>query len=269
MFKYSIRVIAFLSLTFPFAGLCLAQTNCEEGNAPMDFSPPKTMTTAELIQKFVAAESKAKEARSHYTYTQDVLVQTLYGKSVDGEFHEVTAISYDDKGKRLENVTFAAQPSLRGVQLTQEDMQDIRQFMPFMLSTEDLPEYNLKYAGQQRVDELDTYVFHVEPKKEEKSRRYFEGRIWIDAQDLQIVKVCGKSVPDPVRTNKKQAQDLRATFVTYRQQVDGHFWFPAYTRSDDTLRFRTGSVHVREVIKYSNYKHSAGDVAAGASLKPR
>ena len=84
----------------------------------------------------------------------------------------------------------------------------------------------------------------------------------------QIVKVCGKSVPDPVRIKKKQPQDLRATFVTYRQPVDGRFWFPAYTRSDDTLHFRTGPVHVREVIKYTNYKRSSSGVAAGALLKP-
>ena len=266
--KYSIQAMASLAVILLSCTFCVAQTNCEEGNGLLDFSPPKTITTTELIQKFTAAESRTKEARTHYTYTQDVLLQTLLGKTSDGEFHEVTRISYDEKGKRLESVTFAAQPSLRGIQLTPEDMEDIRQFMPFMLPAEDLPQYSLKYAGQQHVDDLDTYVFHVEPKKEEKTHRYFEGRIWIDAQDLQIVKVCGKSVPDPVRVKKNQPQDLRATFVTYRQLVDGRFWFPAYTRSDDTLHFRTGPVHVREVIKYTNYKRSSPGVAAGASLKP-
>jgi hypothetical protein len=261
-----IQRIASLALILLSAIFCTAQTNCEEGNG--DFSPPKTMTTAELIQKFAAAESRTKEARTHYSYTQDVLVQTLHGKTSDGEFHEVSNVSYDEKGKRLESVAFAEQSSLRDVQLTQEDMQDIRQFMPFMLPAEDLPQYRLTYAGQQHVDDLDTFVFHVEPKKEEKDHRYFEGRIWIDVQDLQIVKVCGKSVPDSVRVKKNQRQDLRANFVTYRQPVDGRFWFPAYTRSEDTLRFRTGAVHVREVIKYTNYKRSSSSVAAGTSLKP-
>lgn len=265
---HSTQGIASLALILLSAAFCPAQTNCEEGNGLLDFSPPKKMTMAELIQKFAAAESRTREARTHYTYTQDVLLQTLRGKTSDGEFHEVTSISYDEKARRLENVTFAEQPSLRGIQLTPEDMQDIRQFMPFMLPAEDLPQYSLTYAGQQHVDDLDTYVFHVEPKKEEKSRRYFEGRIWIDAQDFQIVKVCGKSVPDPVRVKKHQQQDLRATFVTYRQPVDGHFWFPAYTRSEDTLHFRTGPVHVREVIKYTNYKRSGPSVASGTSPKP-
>ena len=234
------------------------QTDCEAGNGLLDFAPPKTMSVQEVIQKFGAAEAVTKEARIHYTYKQDVLVQTLSGKEVTGEFHEVTNISYDEKGKRVEEVTFAAQPSLRGVQLTQEDMEDIRVFMPLVLTSEDLPQYNLTYAGQQHVDDLDTYEFHVEPKKEEKGRRYFQGRIWVDAQDFQMVKVCGKSGPEKVQVKKHQEPDLRPTFVTYRQQVDGRYWLPAYTRSDDTLRFKSGPVHVRETIKYSGYKRASG-----------
>ena len=179
-----------------------AQTDCAEGNSPLDMTPPKDMTPQQLIEKFAPQETKVKQARTHYTYTQDVMIQTLNGNSVDGQKHEVTTVSYDDKGKRIENVTFAEQSTLRGVQLTAEDMDDIRIFMPLILTTEDLPQYNLTYAGKQHVDELDTYVFHVEPKKEEKNKRYFQGRVWVDNQDFEIVKLCGKSVPEaiPART---------------------------------------------------------------------
>jgi outer membrane lipoprotein-sorting protein len=233
------------------------QTDCEKGNGALDSAPPKTMSAQDVIQKFGATEAAAKEARLHYTYTQDVLVQTLSGQEVTGAFHEVTNVSYDEKGRRQEKVTFAAQSTLRGVQLTQEDMEDIRVFMPLMLTSEDLTQYSLTYNGQRHVDDLDTYEFHVEPKNKEKSKRYFEGRIWVDAQDYQIVKVCGKSGPDLIRKGKHQRSDLRPTFVTYRQQVDGRYWFPAYTRSDDFLQFKAGSVHVRETIKYSEYHHAA------------
>jgi len=98
-------------------------------------------------------------------------VQTLTGKAVDGQFHEITSVSYDDKGKRAENVTFAEQSTLRGIVLSPQDMDDIRIFMPWILTTEEIPQYNLTYAGQQHVDDLDTYVFHVEPKKEEKGKK--------------------------------------------------------------------------------------------------
>jgi hypothetical protein len=233
------------------------QTDCEAGNGPLESAPPKTASVQEVIQKLGAAEAAAKEARLHYFYKQDVLMQTLVGKDVTGEFHEVTNVSYDAKGKRQEEVTFAAQNTLRGIQLTQEDMEDIRVFMPLMLTKDDLPQYNLTYAGQQHVDDLDTYQFRVEPKKkEEKGKRYFEGQIWVDAQDFQIVKVCGKSGPEKVQVRKHEQADVHPTFVTYRQQVDGRYWFPAYTRSDDTLRFKTRSVQVKEVIKYSGYKRA-------------
>jgi len=236
-----------------------AQTDCNAGNGPLDSTPPKTISVQEVIQKLGAAEAAAKQERTHYTYKQDVLLQTLVGTNVTGEFHEVTTISYDEKGRRQEQVTFAAQPSLRGVQLTQEDMEDIRTFMPLMLTIDDLAQYKLTYDGQQHVDDLDTYVFHVEPqKKDEKVRRYFQGQIWVDTQDFQIVKVCGKSGPEKVQVKKHEHPQLQPMFVTYRQQVDGRYWFPAYTRADDTLPFKPAPVHLRETIKYTGYKRNSG-----------
>ena len=239
-----------------FLAIAQAQTDCAEGNGTLDTAPPKDMSTQELIQKFVAGEDRVQAARAHYTYTQDVLVQTLNDKVADGQFHEVTTVSYDDKGKRLENVAFAEQSTLRGIQLSAQDMDDIRVFMPWILTSERASQYTLTYMGQQHVDDLDTYVFHVVPKKEEKNKRYFEGRVWVDNRDLQVVKLCGKSVPDAPKPNKKnQPDEVRPTFVTYRQIVDGN-WFPAYTRVDDTLHFRAESVHVREIVKFTGYKRT-------------
>jgi hypothetical protein len=116
-----------------------------------------------------------------------------------------------------------------------------------------LPKYDIIYVGQQKVDELDTYVFDVAPKHYDKNGgpRFFQGRIWVDNRDFQIVKTCGKNVPD---IHKKNSENLTPKFVTYREQIDGEYWFPTYTKADDYLRFQTGDVHVREVVKYSNYK---------------
>jgi hypothetical protein len=110
------------------------------------------------------------------------------------------------------------------------------------------------------VDDLDTYVFHVEPKTLEKNRRYFQGRIWVDDRDVEIVKLCGKSVPEAVAKKKKKKNepvDVRPTFVGYRQLVD-NYWFPAYARVDDKLDFGVQSVHVREIVKFTGYKRTAG-----------
>ncbi len=260
------KTLCYLSVLLVLAGLiprASAQTDCAEGNGVLDMTPPKNITPQELIQKIGAEETKVKEARSHYTYTQDLMVQTLNGNAVDGQFHEVTTISHDDKGKRLENVTFAEQSTLRGITLSAEDMDDVRRFMPLILTTEDLLLYSVTYAGQQHVDDLDTYVFHVEPKKEEKDKRYYQGRIWVDNHDLQIVKLCGKSVPEMIRKKKNQPLDVRPTFVGYRQPVEG-LWFPAYVRVDDTLHFGVESIHVREIVKFTGYKRAG----AAASAKP-
>jgi hypothetical protein len=232
-----------------------SQTNCDDGNGPLNSAPPKNLSVEQLIEKLGTAETAAQQARSHYTFKQDVLMQTLSGNNVTGEFHEVTTVSYDASGKRNEEVTYAAQPSLRGLQLTSADMEDIRTFMPLMLTSQDIREYNLSYDGQQHVDDLDTYLFHVSPKKMETGRRYFQGRIWVDNQDFQIVKVCGKSGPEKVRVKKGEHSELQPMFVTYRQLVDGN-WLPAFIRSDDTLQFQTGALRLRQIVKYTGYQRS-------------
>ena len=238
-----------------------AQTDCAEGNGVLDNAPPRGTTPEELIRKFAAQETKVRDARSRYTYTQDVLIQTLNGTSVDGQFHEITEISYDDKGKRIENVKFSEVPTLQGVQLSANDKDDISTFMPWILTADQLPDYKITYAGQQHVDDLDTYIFHVAPSKEEKNKRYFQGRVWVDNRDLQIVKLCGKTVPEQIRRKKKDPIEVRPTFVGFRQIVNG-YWFPAYARVDDTLRFGVQSIHLREVVKFKDYKPRGPATAA-------
>jgi hypothetical protein len=176
----------------------------------------------------------------------------------DGQFHQVAKVSFDDKGKRIDNVSFAEQSTLRGIQMSDTDMDDVRNFMQWILTSEQAPQYNLTYAGRQHVDDLDTYVFHAAPKGFEKNKRYFQGRFWVDDRDLQIVKLCGKSVPEaPLNKKKKKNEpiEVRPTFVSYRQLVDGN-WFPAYSRVDDTLNFGVQSVHVREIVKFTSYNRS-------------
>jgi hypothetical protein len=240
----------------------IAQTDCNTGTDILDTAEPKGTTPQELIQKFTAAENKVLEVRRQYTFTQDLLVQTLEGTSVDGQFHQITEVSYDDKGKRIEKVSFSEQPTLRGLQLTPVDVDDVRQFMQWILTTDEAAQYNLTYAGRQHVDDLDTYVFHVEAKKIEKDRRYFQGRVWVDDRDLQVVKLCGKSVPDIVAKKHKPA-DVRPTFVAYRQFIDST-WLPAYARVDEKLDVGVDSVHIREIVKFNGYKRIANRNSASA-----
>jgi hypothetical protein len=236
-----------------------------EGAGPLDPAPPKGITPEQIVQKFSAKEAEFKQARDQYTWTQDVKIQDLDGDTPLGEFREVTDIVYDDRGRRVEDVKFAPQPSLQRVSMTKEDLDDIRHRLPFSLTTEDLPKYQVMYVGQQKVDDLQTYVFDVAPKTIEKGQRYFQGRVWVDDQDLQIVKTYGKSVPDigvdPKKLKKHpENQNLFPRAVTYREQVDGKYWFPTYTKADDILHFTSGDVHIKIIVKYSNYKRFGSDV---------
>lgn len=232
------------------AGLATVPLSAQEGQ--LDTAPPKDVMPDEIIKHFAANEAEFKTARDQYTFRQDVKVQTLDGDTPDGEYREVFDVIYDDKGKRTENVVFAPQNSLTKISMTQEDMEDIRHRLPFVLTSEEVPEYNILYVGQQQEDDLHCYVFDIAPKKIEGKKRYFQGRVWVDDRDFQIVKTYGKTVPD-IR-KKKNEENLFPKFTTWRQQVDGKYWFPVYTKADDELHFKLGDVHIKEIVKYEDYK---------------
>jgi hypothetical protein len=217
----------------------------------LDTAQPKNITPEQIIQRFAAKEKEFKEAREQYTYRESVTMQTVDGETVDGEYREVFDVTYDDKGRHLENVVFAPQSSLERVSMSPEDLDDIRHRLPFVLTSDEIGAYDIIYIGQQQEDELHCYVFDIAPKKIEGKNRYFQGRIWVDDHDFQIVKTFGKTVPD---IRKKNNENLFPKFTTWRQQVDNKYWFPAFTKADDTLHFKMNDVHIREIVKYDDYK---------------
>ncbi len=234
---------------------------CEAGNGALDSAKPAGVTIEEIIQKFAAKEAIAKAARAKYSYTQSISVQELSGNEQDiqGEFNQVAEVSVDSEGRRVERPTFAPANTLRSLQITTGDIEDIKDRLPFVITTEELPQFNITYAGRQPVDELKTYVFDVAPKNPKKEKQMFRGKIWVDDHDLVIVKTCGKTRED-VNANsikRNQPRDLVPTFVTYREQVDGQYWFPTYCKASEVLHFGVrgrGDVHFKEIVKYTNYK---------------
>jgi hypothetical protein len=229
------------------------------GFGPLDPTPPSGMTPQEIIDKFAARESVFKEARQNYTFRQTVKVDTIAEDTnrVDGEYQQVTDITFDRDGKRDEHVVFAPQNTLQRVLMTPADFDEIEHRLPFILTTEDLPHYDVTYLGRQHIDELDTYVFSAGPKVLEKNKRYFQGKVWVDQKDFQIVLVNGITVPQDKR---KGHEDLSPPFTTYYEQVDGKFWFPTYTKAEGNLHFSAQNgalsedVHLRDVVKYTDYK---------------
>jgi hypothetical protein len=251
----------FALLLVLLSSFALAQSDTSaaptRGESAIDPTPPQGITVDQIIQKFAAKETEFREAWDQYAFRQDVKVQTLDGDTVDGEYREVSDITFTDAGKRIENVQFAPQSTLQSLQMTKEDFDDIRHQYPFVLSTNELPNYQILYVGRQRVDELDTYVFDIAPKQMEKNKRYVQGRIWVDQQDLQIVKTHLK--PAFVKSKATENQ-LFPAFTTYREQIDGTYWFPTYVKADEVLHFPGGrgyppnDVHIRIIVKYTDYK---------------
>lgn len=222
----------------------------DRGEGPLNPAPPKGVTPEQIIQKFAAREKEFETARDDYTYRQSVKVDEMDGDTVDGEYQETFDVLFDDQGKKVENVVYAPASSLRRITMSTEDYQIIRNLLPFVLTTEEIPDYDIKYAGQQKEDELNTYVFDVDPKKLDPKRQRFQGRIWVDDHDFQIVKTYGKPVPEI----HKGQENLFPKFTTYREQIDGQYWFPTYTMADDVLQFKSGDVHIHEIVRYTNYK---------------
>ena len=249
MLRFAVMLVALVASS----GLLSRTAFADEGT--LDPAPPKGITTEEIIRRFAAKETEFQLARDQYTYRQDVTVKT---PEDDGEYHEIFDVLFNDQGKRLENVVFAPQSSLSRIQMSPEDLDDIRHRLPFVLTAQEVPEYQILYVGQQQEDELHCYVFDIAPKEIVGKKRYFQGRIWVDDRDFQIVKTFGKTVPD---IRKKRGQEnLFPKFTTWREQIDGKYWFPTYTKADDTLHFSNGDVQIREIVKYSDYKRFGSNV---------
>ena len=190
------RCAFFLLLSGIFAGPLRAQYVCDFGNGPLNSAPPADITTTEIIEAFATHESALKDARHRYGYTFEVDVETLNGNAVTGAFHQASEVSPSEHGQRLERMTFAPQSTLRGMGVTKDDLDDVRDRLPAILRAQELSHYSITYVGSQHVDQLDTYVFDVAAKDPLKEPQRFHGRVWVETHDLAIVKTCGKTRGD-------------------------------------------------------------------------
>ena len=209
-----------------------------------------------VVRAFAAKETEFRRALNGYAFTRDAVIQTIgMGDQVTGEYHRVSQFVFNDAGERFERITRFPVPTLTEITFTNEDLEDLSGVQPFALEASKIDRYNFAYVGREKIDEVGTYVFDVAPKVMPKkvSERYFQGRIWVDDRDLQIVKVKGKGVPE--------GDQRFPIFETYREQIDGKYWFPTYTYADDNLVFPGGQVvRIRMRVRYTDYKRFKGSV---------
>jgi len=240
---------------FPFVAvlalvvLTTFNASAQVATQPVAGGPTDTVDTARIIQAFTTKEAEFRRALNSYSFKRDALIQSIgMGGQVIGEYHRVSNFTFDDQGNRYEKISFFPMPTM--AEITQEDIDDLGGVNPFALEPSKAALYNFRYVGKEKIDELNLYIFDVSPKimpKPKKEDRLFSGRIWVDDQDLQIVKTKGKGVPET-------KQNKFPTVETYREHIDGRYWFPTYSYADEELIFDNGgSIHVRMKVRYTDF----------------
>src|SRR5215213_2459985 len=210
----------------------------------------ETVEADRIIRAFTTKEAEFRRALNSYSFKLDALMQSIgMGGQVIGEYHRVSTFTFDDQGNRFEKISYFPMSSMPEV--TAEDIEDLGGIEPFALEPSKIPKYNIRYAGKEKIDELNLYIFDVAPKvmpdPKKTKERLFVGRVWVDDRDLQIVKTKGKGVPE-TKNNKFP------TVETYREHIDGRYWFPTYSYADEELVFENGStLHVRMKVRYMDF----------------
>jgi len=249
--KRQILALAFLLFFLSTASLVWAQGS---GNSAGSLSQAEV---DRILKAFTAKETEFRQALNLYSFKRDALLQSIgMGGQVTGEYHRVSYFTFDDQGNRYEKISFFPMPSFGAV--TQEDLDDLGGIQPFALEPSKISKYDFKYVGKEKIDELSLYVFDVTPKvipdPKKTKERLFVGRVWVDDQDLQIVKTKGKGVPE-TKINKFPVVE------TYREQFGGRYWFPTYSYADEELLFDSGdTLHVRMRVRYSDFAPARADV---------
>ena len=197
-------------------------------------------------------ETETETERNEYTYRQGLTIDELDDHGgARGQYKETRDVIFSPQHDRTEQMIGSASNALKNLILTEEDFQDIRNIQPLVLTEDRLWNYETKFRGDETMDEVDCWVLQVRPRQILQGQRFFDGMIWVDKKEYNIVRMEGQAVPQ-IRTTK--TENLFPRFTTIRKPLDGKHWFPVYTYADDTLQFRTGPQRIRLRIAYSNYK---------------
>ncbi|MGD0545974.1 MAG: hypothetical protein ABSB65_16330 [Candidatus Acidiferrales bacterium] len=223
---------------------------------------PPPIPVEVIIQKFSANEDVMKQKFDTYDYTQTVRIDELADPG--GKFSVTGDVYTRPDGQRYMRVEKQPESNLKVEMYTLEDVRTISNLPLFLLTSQEIANYNFKYVGQEKLDQLTTYIFQVKPKMLSRKRRFFEGVIWVDDQDFAIVKSYGKLVSELSGNGTALPFTM---FETYRENFQGKYWLPTYTSSDDVIKDPDGQeVPVRLVIRSTNFRPH--DSEANPAMSP-
>lgn len=222
--------------------------------------------TDRIVKTFTDNEGKFREALKVYAFNRNATISTIgMGGQISGVYQRDSFLTFKEDGSRFEKILYAPVPTIKEITISVEDIENLGGVNPFAIEPQYVNNYNFTYLGKEKIDELDLYVFDVAPKVlpdwKKSSLKYFSGRIWVDDQDLMIVKSKGKAVPE--------GKQRFPTMETWRDNVDGKYWFPALSTSDDTLVFDNGqAVKMRVRVSYKNYRVGRTEVIILDDVEP-
>jgi hypothetical protein len=205
------------------------------------------------LAKLVAhRESETEAERNEYMYRQTVTLEELDSHGgVQGHYQEARDVVFSPQHERSEGFVGKPENGLKFIKLTEEDFRDLRDIQPLVLTEDRLWNYETRFRGEESMDGVDCWVLQVRPRQILEGQRFFDGMVWVDKKEYNIVRMEGQAVPQ-IRNTK--TENLFPRFTTIRKSIDGKHWFPAYTYADDTLYFRGGPQRERLRISYANYR---------------
>jgi hypothetical protein len=228
---------------------------------------PPPIPEAEIIRRFAANELVMQKQYDTYNFTQMIRVEELTDPG--GKFTVLGEVYTRPDGKRYLRVTKEPESTLKITAFALEDVETIATLPLFVLTPTEIVNYTFTYAGQDKLDQINTYVFQVKPRQLSRTRRLFEGVIWVDDQDFAIVKSFGKFVSEIAGNGTKLPFTM---FETFRENFQDKYWLPTYTRSDDYLQGDNNTEqHLRLVVRDTDFKLSttpAPDVQAPSPPAP-
>jgi hypothetical protein len=182
---------------------------------------PPPIPEAEIIKRFSANGDVMQKQYDAYTFAQAIRVEELGGPG--GKFIVTGEVYTKPEGGRWFRVTKPAESNLKSIHLSLEDVRTISSVPLFVLTTKEIGHYDFKYAGQDKLDDINTYVFQVAPKELSRSRRFFKGVIWVDDRDLVIVKSYGQFVSEIPGSGTKLPFSI---FEAFRENFQDKYWLP-------------------------------------------
>jgi hypothetical protein len=229
------------------------------GTTPESPEPP-SLPPDEIIRKFVAKEDQFASVRPTFVAKKTIRIDEYdRNGTIIGQFLQVSEATRMPDGRVVNKVVEHPQSTLHSFALEPADVKELDRIPQFPINSAQLAKYDLKYIGTEKIDEIDTYIFKVTPKSVDRKSAYLDGIVWVDTQYLEVVKTYGKWVNE--LGDVKFAQMPFTTFETYRENVDGKYWFPNYERSDETVHVKDGDFPVRLVIKWTDFKPLAAAVS--------